>query len=137
VEFSQAVLKVERLAECVRFYRDLLGCELVGGDAAGPVAYFASAGGRFALLDAKVAAALVPGGDASPGAPRVTFAFRADDVDAAHRRLAEAGVRYTLPPADFAAWGVRSSLCEDPDGNPVEIFAPLPGAAPTEGAPKR
>jgi catechol 2,3-dioxygenase-like lactoylglutathione lyase family enzyme len=129
MEFSQAVLKVERFPECVRFYRELLGCELVGS-ADGPVAYFASAGQRFALLDAKVAATMIPGGDRPPGAPRVTLAFRADDVDTAHRRLRDAGVRYTLEPADFAVWGVRSSLCEDPDGNPVEIFAPLASAGP-------
>ncbi|MGH7820833.1 MAG: VOC family protein [Candidatus Binatia bacterium] len=135
MEFSQAVLKVERFAECVRFYRELLGCELVGGGAGGPVAYFASAGQRFALLDAKVAAALIPGGDRPPRAPRVTFAFRTDDVDAACRRLRDAGVRYTLEPADFTFWGVRSSLCEDPDGNPVEIFAPL--SAPEPGAGRK
>ena len=132
MEFSQVVLKVTRFEECVRFYRDLCGCEVVGGDAGGPVAYLAYGGQRFALLDAKVAAALLPGGPEAPGSPRVTFAFRAEDVDADCRPLREAGVRLTIEPRDFAVWGVRSSLCEDPDGNPVEIFAPLAGAGVTE-----
>ena len=129
MEFSQVVLKVTRWEPCVRFYRDLCECEIVGGDAGGPVAYFASGGQRFALLDEKVAAALLLGGAQTPGSPRVTFAFRTEDVDATCRRFREAGVRFTIEPRDFDAWGVRSSLCEDPDGNPVEIFAPRDGAA--------
>ena len=132
MEFSQVVLKVTRLEECVRFYRDLCRCELVGGDPNGPVAYFASGAQRFALLDVKVAAALLPGGSGAPGAPRVTFAFRSADVDEDCKRLREAGVRFTIEPQDFTVWGVRSSLCEDPDGNPVEIFAPLPGSGTAE-----
>src|ERR1051326_2550727 len=121
MQFSQVVLKVTRFEECVRFYRDLCGCDIVGGQASGPVAYLSSGGHPFALLDAKVAATLMPERAETPGSPRVTFAFRADDVDAAARRLREAGVRFTIEPRDFHEWGVRSSLCEDPDGNPVEI----------------
>ena len=129
MEFSQVVLKITRWDACVRFYRDLCGCEIVGGDAAGPVAYLASGGQRFALLDAKLAASLLPEAAQTPGSPRVTFAFRTDDVDATFRRFREAGVRFTIEPSDFDAWNVRSSVCEDPDGNPVEIFAPRDGAA--------
>jgi catechol 2,3-dioxygenase-like lactoylglutathione lyase family enzyme len=128
MELSQAILKVEQFGACVRFYRDLLGCDLVGGDEAGPVAYFTSGGQRFGLLDARAVPAEAAGTiGGAPGAPRVTFAFRAENVDEAHRRLCEAGVRFTIEPHDFEAWGVRSSLCLDPDGNPVEIFASLPG----------
>ena len=111
----------------MRFYRDLIGCEIVNGDENGPVAYFSSGGQRFALLDAKAVpaeAASTIGG--ASGAPRVTFAFIADDVDREYRRLRAAGVEYTIEPRDFTQWGVRSSLCLDPDGNPVEIAAYFP-----------
>jgi len=131
MDFSQVILSVERFGACVRFYRDLLGCELVGGGDDGPVAYFASAGQRFALVDRRVTAALSPGAGESPaGAARATLAFRAADVDAERERLGAAGVEYTIEPRDFAPWGVRSSLCRDPDGNPVEIFTPLAAAGP-------
>jgi hypothetical protein len=30
-----------------------------------------------------------------------------------------------MTPQDFPQWGVRSSVCLDPDGNPVEIAASL------------
>lgn len=130
MEFSQPVIVVEKLAECVRFYRDLLGCEVMAGGEQGPVAYFVSGGQRFVLLDARARPAeMVRGADAGLGAPRVTLAFHAADVDAEFVRLSAAGVRFTIEPRDFPEWGVRSSLCSDPDGNPVEI-AGAPAGAP-------
>jgi catechol 2,3-dioxygenase-like lactoylglutathione lyase family enzyme len=47
--------------------------------------------------------------------------FRSQDIDAEFERLTAAGVTYEVPPHEFEEWGVRSSVCLDPDGNPVEI----------------
>lgn len=126
MQFSQPVLKVDRFADCLRFYRDLLGMELLMGDEKGPVASLQSGGQRLTLLDAKgvpTEAAGVLGGPS--GAPRVTLAFFAGDVDAEYERLRKEGVEYKIEPRDFPDWGVRSSVCLDPDGNPVEIAATL------------
>ncbi|MGH7803359.1 MAG: VOC family protein, partial [Candidatus Binatia bacterium] len=102
MEFGQPVIVVEKLAECVRFYRDLMGCEMMAGGEEGPVAYFASGGQRFALLDSRARPAeMARGGDARLGAPRVTLAFHAANVDAEFERLRAAGVPFTIEPRDF------------------------------------
>jgi catechol 2,3-dioxygenase-like lactoylglutathione lyase family enzyme len=131
MEYSQAVLKVTRFVDCVRFYRDLLGCEVVAGGEDGPVASLVSGGQKLTLLDPKAVPPEVTGTlTASPGAPRVTFAFKTDDVDAEFSRLKDCGIEFTVEPHDFPAWGVRSSICLDPDGNPIEIAGPLRDALP-------
>lgn len=44
--------------------------------------------------------------------------FATDDLDAIHRRAAEAGAR-ELSPIETQTWGERSFYCLDPDGNPL------------------
>ena len=46
------------------------------------------------------------------------------DVDKAYRRLAEAGFTGKKEPYD-AFWGQRYATVADPDGNAVDLFAPL------------
>jgi catechol 2,3-dioxygenase-like lactoylglutathione lyase family enzyme len=63
-----------------------------------------------------------------PGGGGVGLAFRCADpaeVDATYARLTEAGYSGHLAPWD-AAWGQRYASLQDPDGNPVDLFAPLP-----------
>lgn len=126
MEFSQPVITVRAFAACVHFYEKLLGIARVTAVAEGITATFQSGERRFTLLDAEhvpEAAGEVLGG--APGAPRVTLVFTTDDVDATFERLRKAGVVYRMTPQDFPQWGVRSSVCLDPDGNPVEIAASL------------
>jgi uncharacterized glyoxalase superfamily protein PhnB len=62
------------------------------------------------------------------GGYRVALAFLCDDpgeVDAAHGRMVEAGHRSHVAPCD-AFWGQRYATLLDPDGNAVDLFAPLP-----------
>lgn len=124
MEFSVLVLTVSSFRECIRFYRDLLGCEVERGDESSPVVYLRSGAQRLALLDRAARPADVPGGENASGSGRVTLAFHSDDVDREYDRLKAAGVAYTLEPRDFPEWDVRSSLCLDPDGNHVEIAGP-------------
>ena len=48
------------------------------------------------------------------------------EVDEAYAELTGAGYEGHLPPWD-AVWGMRYAVVRDPDGNPVDLFAPLPG----------
>lgn len=62
-----------------------------------------------------------------PTGQRVTLAFAcadARDVDAVHDRLVAAGFRSKREPWD-APWGQRYAQVWDPDGNAVDLFAPL------------
>ena len=59
---------------------------------------------------------------------RVALAFACDspaDVDAAWAELTGAGYAGHLAPWD-AFWGMRYAVVHDPDGTPVDLFAPLP-----------
>ena len=57
------------------------------------------------------------------------IAFRCDrpaEVDAVYADLTGAGYDGHLQPWD-AFWGQRYAVVHDPDGNGVDLFAPLPG----------
>ena len=59
----------------------------------------------------------------------MTLAFRCDDpgeVDASHAHVVDAGFRSAKEPWD-AFWGQRYAQLLDPDGNKVDLFAPLDG----------
>lgn len=62
-----------------------------------------------------------------PVGSRVALAFLCDspaDVDATYKRLVSLGYRGVKEPWD-AFWGQRYSNVLDPDGNTVDLFAPL------------
>jgi catechol 2,3-dioxygenase-like lactoylglutathione lyase family enzyme len=68
-----------------------------------------------------------PGWTAPSGSHRVGLAFACDspsDVDAEFGKLVGAGHQAHLEPWD-AFWGQRYASVLDPDGNSVELFAPL------------
>jgi len=61
------------------------------------------------------------------GGHRIALAFLCDgptDVDATYADMVDAGYRGSLEPFD-AFWGQRYATLLDPDGNPVDLFAPL------------
>jgi len=63
------------------------------------------------------------------GCHRMGLAFACDspaEVDAAYADLTGAGYEGHLAPWD-AFWGMRYAVVHDPDGNPVDLFAALPG----------
>src|SRR5262245_22445170 len=89
---TATVLTVRRYADCVRFYRDLIGCSLDMGGPEVPVSYFSSGTMRFALLDhARRPAEMKDVDQTTAGAPRHVLAFMTTDVDAWHARLAKQG----------------------------------------------
>ncbi len=61
------------------------------------------------------------------GGHRIGLAFACTsptDVDATHRALVESGSPSHLEPWD-AFWGQRYAVVVDPDGNHIDLFAPL------------
>jgi catechol 2,3-dioxygenase-like lactoylglutathione lyase family enzyme len=68
-----------------------------------------------------------PGWSPPTGGGRMSLAFAAPDaagVDALHAELTAAGYHSELAPFD-AFWGQRYAVVLDPDGNGVDLFAPL------------
>lgn len=65
------------------------------------------------------------------GGPRMGFAFLMDspaDVDRTYERLVGLGYEGHKAPWD-AFWGQRYAVVHDPDGNGVDLFAPLPASS--------
>ena len=122
MQLGQTLLIVTKFRECVEFYRDALGFEIVNGDANGPLVTFQSAGQRLGLVDRRVLPAGL-GSSIAQGGPSgsVVLVVQTDDIDADYERLSARGVVYPVPPRDFPEWGVRSSVCQDPEGNLLEI----------------
>jgi catechol 2,3-dioxygenase-like lactoylglutathione lyase family enzyme len=68
-----------------------------------------------------------PSWSAPSGGHRVAIAFGCDDaagVDGLYQKLGELGYRQHKEPWD-AFWGQRYAIVLDPDGNHVELCAPL------------
>ena len=78
-----------------------------------------------------------PDWTAPQGGSRIGLAFLCDDpagVDRTYAELTQAGYHGHKPPWD-AFWGQRYAIVHDPDGNTVDLFAPIPPAS-SEVPPK-
>jgi uncharacterized glyoxalase superfamily protein PhnB len=115
---------VSDMARAIDFYQ-MVGLEFEGDDvhaeATGP-------SGLRVMLDSE--ASVMSFSDWQPptgGGPRTALAFLCDGpaaVDRLFEDLVAAGGHGHLPPFD-APWGQRYSTVHDPDGNTVDLFAPL------------
>ncbi len=126
MQLGQTQLFVTKFRECVEFYRDALGFEVVRGDPGGPLVAFRSGGqvlGIFDRLKLPADLAALVGTAPSGG---VVLVVSTEDIDAAYARLSALGITYVIAPQDFPEWGTRSSVCRDPEGNLIEIV-PLAG----------
>jgi catechol 2,3-dioxygenase-like lactoylglutathione lyase family enzyme len=85
-------------------------------------------GVRFMLDTEESVKGFHPGWTAPTGGPRAGIAFECDspaEVDAVYAELTGAGNHGVLEPWD-APWGQRYACLHDPDGNGVDLYAPLP-----------
>jgi catechol 2,3-dioxygenase-like lactoylglutathione lyase family enzyme len=122
MQLGQTLLVVSKFRECVEFYRDAMGFKIVRGDAAGPLAVFQSGTQSIGVFDErKMPEAVLPKLGNSGPTRSVVIVVRAASVDEAFQRLSKMGVRYLVEPKDFPDWGVRSSVCQDPEGHLIEI----------------
>ena len=120
---------VRDMAASLAFYRRL-GLEIPEG-AEGEAHVEARAGGlRVAWDTVETIRSFDPDWEEPSGGHRIALAFAHDapaEVDATYAELTGAGYRSHRKPWD-AFWGQRYAQLEDPDGNVVDLFAPLPEA---------
>lgn len=116
---------VRDMAAALAFYRRL-GLEFPeGSENEGHVEAVVS-GMRVALDSEDVVRSFDEGWEPG-GRGRIGMAFLCDsppEVDRLHAELVEAGYESHLEPFD-AFWGQRYAQIADPDGNVVDLFAPL------------
>ena len=120
---------VSDLGRAIDFYRRL-GVEFppdAGSDGHGHAEAALPGGLRFMLDTEETVRSFDPGWSPPAGGHRMAAAFLCEspeDVDRVHDELVEAGAESHRAPWD-AFWGQRYAEVKDPDGNVVDLFAPL------------
>jgi len=115
------------LARSVAFYR-LLGLDLPVGAEEEAHVEVVLRGFTLAWDTVEIIQGMDPAWTAPVGGHHISLAFRCDEpaeVDATYAALVAAGHPGHLPPWD-AFWGQRYAVVHDPDGNAVDLYAPLP-----------
>jgi catechol 2,3-dioxygenase-like lactoylglutathione lyase family enzyme len=115
---------VADMAASLAFYRRLGFDVPLENDTAPHVEAGLPGGLRFAWDTIDTVRSFAPEWTKPTGGPGVGIAFRCEDVDKTYQELVEAGYRGHKEPWD-AFWGQRYACVEDPDGNVVDLFAPL------------
>lgn len=121
-------LVVSDMAATLAFYRRL-GLAIPPEADAEPHVDVDLGGLRLAFDTTATILSFDPGWTAPSGGHRAALAFACDDpaeVDAVWADLTGAGYEGHLEPWD-AFWGMRYAVVHDPDGTPVDLFAPLAG----------
>lgn len=119
-------LVVQDMSASLRFYR-LLGLDIPHDVDGEPfVEVITPNGYRISWNAISMVRELEPGW-VEPVGYRMSLAFKCDspaEVDATYHKLVEAGFKGHKAPWD-AFWGQRYAIVDDPDGNHVDLFAPL------------
>jgi uncharacterized glyoxalase superfamily protein PhnB len=121
-------LVVSDMPAALAFYRRL-GLDLPADADAAPHVEVELGGVRLAFDIVDTIRSFDPEWTPPSGGHRVALAFECGspaEVDAAWSDLTDAGYEGHLAPWD-AFWGMRYAVVRDPDGTPVDLFAPLPG----------
>lgn len=117
---------VKDMAASLAFYR-LLGLPIPEGkDDEDYVDVITPNGYRISFNSVKLHRMLEPDW-VEPQSTRISLAFKCDspaEVDATYERLVAQGYHGHKTPWD-AFWGQRYAQVDDPDGNHVDLFAPL------------
>lgn len=118
---------VTDMRRSLAFYRTC-GLDLpADADAEPHVEGSAESGFKIMFDTVDVVASFDPSWAPPTGGHRMALAFSCGspaEVDAIHQRLVGAGNISHLTPFD-AVWGQRYAVVNDPDGNPVDFYAPL------------
>ncbi|MCW5944010.1 MAG: VOC family protein [Fimbriimonadaceae bacterium] len=119
-------LVVENVPRSVAFYR-ALGVEVPDFEPGSPYVETTLPNGLRVSWNTVAMTAEIDGHWVEPVGYRMGLAFRCAspaEVDANHDRLTSLGYRSVKAPWD-AFWGQRYAQIADPDGNQVDLFAPL------------
>jgi lactoylglutathione lyase len=127
MQLSYVRVLVDRFTECLRFYREIMGFEVLWGEDSNVYAEFKVGPATRLALCARQVIAEVPGVSAqpAPASDRCMLVFEVDDVDRKAAEFARLGVHLIAEPVDRPAWNVRTAHLRDPEGNLIEINRPL------------
>jgi lactoylglutathione lyase len=119
-----------------RFYRDVMGFEVLWGEEGSGYADFRAGDGNQLAVHHRAAIAGVVGTQSLPLAAepidRFALIFGVPHVDGAVEHLAARGATFVTEPRDRPEWGIRTAHLRDPEGNLIELNSPLPASEWTE-----
>lgn len=119
-------ITVHNMADALRFYR-LLGLDIPqGNDGDSYVDVTTPNGYRISWNTVEMMKSIDPAW-VEPAGHRMTLAFKCNspaEVDTLYNAITSAGFTGHKPPWD-AFWGQRYAVVLDPDGNLIDLFAPL------------
>jgi uncharacterized glyoxalase superfamily protein PhnB len=124
--FDLIGLVVADMGRALAFYRRL-GLDIPAGADSEPHVEYTLPGGLRLAWDTVETIRSFATWTEPTGDGRMSLAFRCDspaEVDKTHADLVQAGYTSELDPFD-AFWGQRYATVLDPDGNGVDLFAPL------------
>jgi catechol 2,3-dioxygenase-like lactoylglutathione lyase family enzyme len=125
--FDALGVVVSDMAASVAFYRQLGLAFPDGAEKEGHAEANLPGGTRLMLDSEATMASFDPDFESPQGPGRISLAFLCEapaDVDGLHAELLAAGHSSLRSPFD-AFWGQRYATVLDPDGNTVDLFAPL------------
>lgn len=126
--FEAIGMVVSDMAASVAFYRRLGFAFPEGAEKQGHVEAELPGGLRFMMDTEEVVRSFHTEFEPPTGEGRTSIALRCDspaEVDTLFGEMVDAGSRFEIEPWD-AVWGQRYAVLLDPDGNGVDLFAPLP-----------
>lgn len=122
MKLAAARIVTRDVAALARFYERVTGVTPVGSD---EYVELRMAGARLAISSENAVRLFGAAPAASATNRSVILDFEVEDVDAERARLDGVVADWVLEPTT-QPWGNRSTLFRDPDGNLVNLFAPLP-----------
>ena len=119
-------LLVNDIEACRSFYKDKLGFKEQPAVVEGIYYEFVAGDCMLALYKRDLMESVA--GVAMVGekvADKVALTFEVPDVDAAYKALRARGIEFVTEPHDQETWVLRVAHLRDPEGNLIEINAPL------------
>ena len=126
MQLTHIRLLVNDIDTCRDFYKNRLGLEEQLAIVEGIYYEFIAGDCILALYkrDLMESVAGVPVGDGIT-ADKVALTFKVEDVDVTYKELKAKGVAFITEPHDQETWVLRVAHLRDPEGNLIEINAPL------------
>jgi uncharacterized glyoxalase superfamily protein PhnB len=122
MKLAAARIVTRDVAGLARFYQRVTGVTPVGSD---EYVELRMAGTRLAICSENAVRLFGAAAAESATNRSLILDFEVEDVDVERARLSGVVVHWMLEPTT-QPWGNRSMLFQDPDGNPVHFYAPLP-----------
>lgn len=125
MELTHIRLLVNDIEACREFYKNKLGLNETLALVEGIYYEFAAGDCILALYKRELMESVAGVAVGNAAADKVALTFNVADVDATYKDLSAKGVQFVTPPHDQEAWVLRVAHLRDPEGNLIEINAPL------------